>query len=274
MPPISAPDGRPVGAVRGLIQTMLLLLRQSDVTHIACAFDHVVESFRNEMFEGYKTGEGVPEDLMAQFGLAERAVASLGVIVWPMVEFEADDAMATAATRWRSAPGVDQIVICSPDKDLAQVVHGDEVVCYDRRRKLTMNEAGVTAKFGVQPGSIPDYLALVGDAADGIPGIPRWGTKASARVLARYFHIEEIPVEATDWAVEVRGAAALAKSLDERRQEAFLYRTLATLRTDVPLGECLANLEWRGVFRAAYLEICAELGFPGLTELPHLWADE
>ena len=211
---------------------------------------------------------------MAQFGLAERAVSSLGVVVWPMVEFEADDAMATAATRWRGTSGVEQIVICSPDKDLAQVVHGNEVVCHDRRRNLTLDEAGLKEKFGVPPASIPDYLALVGDAADGIPGIPRWGAKASARVLARYLHIEEIPVEATDWAVEVRGAAGLTKSLDEHRLGVFLYRTLATLRTDVPLAECLADLEWRGVPRRAYLEICAELGFQGLTELPHLWADE
>ena len=169
MPPITAPNGRPVGAVRGLIQTLLLLLRQDHVTHIACAFDHVIESFRNDLFAGYKTGTGVPEDLMAQFELAERAVSSLGIVVWPMVEFEADDAIATAASQWWEAPGVEQVVICSPDKDLTQMVRNNKVVCLDRRRKITLDEAGVQEKFGVWPESIPDYLALVGDSADGIP---------------------------------------------------------------------------------------------------------
>ena len=192
-PSISAPDGRPVGAVRGLIQSLLLLLRQPDVTHVACAFDHVVESFRNDLFPGYKTGEGVPEDLMSQFGLAEETVSAIGMVVWPMVEFEADDVLATAARRWADTPGVDQIVVCSPDKDLAQLVTEDRVVCLDRRRGIVLDESGVLSKFGVSPTSIPDYLALVGDSADGIPGIPKWGPKSSATLLRRYGHIERVP---------------------------------------------------------------------------------
>ena len=193
MPSITTPDGSEVGAVRGLLQTMLVLLREDDVTHVACAFDSVIESFRNQMFSGYKTGEGVPDDLLGQFDLAERAVRALGVVVWPMVEFEADDAIATAASRWSDSSGVDQVVICSPDKDLAQMVSGDRVVCLDRRRKSTLNEAGVEEKFGVWPASIPDFLALVGDSADGIPGISGWGAKSSAQVLRRFAHIERIP---------------------------------------------------------------------------------
>ena len=190
VPSISAPDGRPVGAVRGLIQTLLALLRQDDVTHVAAAFDHVIESFRNDLFAGYKTGAGVPQDLLSQFELAERASSALGLVVWPMVEFEADDAIATAAFRWSNSPGVDQVVICSPDKDLTQMVVGERVVCLDRRRNVTLDEAAVWAKFGVAPASIPDYLALVGDSADGIPGISGWGARSSAKVLECYRHLE------------------------------------------------------------------------------------
>ena len=261
MPPLQAPDGRPVGAVRGLVRTLLSLLRQEDVSHLACAFDHVVESFRNKMFAGYKTGAAVPPDLLAQFGLAERAVVSLGIVVWPMVEFEADDAIATAAFRWRDAPGVDQVVICSPDKDLAQMVRGANVVCLDRRRDITYDEAGVREKFGVQPESIPDYLGLVGDSADGIPGIPKWGAKTASRILARYNHIEAIPQDPADWSVELRGAGPIASSLAEHYDEALFYRELATLRLDVDLSESLEDLEWRGVKRNDFEELCAELGF-------------
>ena len=264
MPPITAPNGRPVGAVRGLIQTLLLLLRQDHATHIACAFDHVIESFRNDLFAGYKTGTGVPEDLMAQFELAERAVSSLGIVVWPMVEFEADDAIATAASQWWEAPGVEQVVICSPDKDLTQMVRNNKVVCLDRRRKITLDEAGVQEKFGVWPESIPDYLALVGDSADGIPGIPKWGAKTSAQVLGRYGHIEQIPDHSEEWDVALRGARAIATSLAEHRQDALLYKKLATLRVDVPIKETLAQLEWHGVRRQDYQELRAELGFSGL----------
>ena len=273
LPSISAPDGRPVGAVRGLVQTLLALLRQDDVTHIACAFDHVIESFRNHLFAGYKTGSGVPQELASQFELAERVTSALGMVVWPMVEFEADDAMATAASRWWDAPGVDQIVICSPDKDLTQMVRGRRVVCLDRRRGVTLDEAGVEAKFGVPPQSIPDYLALVGDSADGIPGIAGWGPKSSAQVLSRYVHVERIPADESEWDLAPRGAKALAASLETHRDEAMLYKRLATLRVDVPLSQSLADLEWRGVPRPEYHLLCTELGGGRLKELPHRWTD-
>ena len=272
LPPIQAPDGRPVSAVRGIVQSLLYLMREESVTHIGCAFDHVVESFRNDMFSGYKTGEGTPEDLLAQFELAERAVESLGIVVWPMTEFEADDAIATATIEYSRNPDVEQVVICSPDKDLAQLVKGDAVVCYDRRRERIMDEAGVVGKFGVSPESIPDLLALTGDAADGIPGIPKWGAKTSAQLLFRYGHIENIPRESTDWDVKVRGAASAADSLNAHTSEARLYKDLTTLRTDVPLDTPLAELEWKGVDREKYLALCADLGFGRLAELPHRWA--
>ena len=272
-PSTSAPDGRPVGAVRGLLQTLLMLLRAPDVTHVACAFDHVVESFRNDLFAGYKTGEGIPEDLAGQFGLAEEVASVLGMVVWPMVEFEADDAIATAVHMWADAPGVDQIVVCSPDKDLAQLVTGDRVVCLDRRRETVIDEPGVLAKFGVPPDSIPDYLALVGDSADGIPGIPRWGAKSSATVLRRYGQIDRIPLDSATWDVDVRGAATMAGNLAERWDDALLYKELATLRFDVPISEGLADLEWRGVPRQHYLGMCDDLGFGRFVELPHKWDD-
>ncbi len=268
MPPLTSPDGRPVGAVRGLIQTLLVLLRQDDVTYVACAFDHVIESFRNDLFAGYKTGHGVPEDLLSQFDLAERATHSLGIVTWPMIEYEADDAMATAAHRWWDAPEVHQVVICSPDKDLSQMVRSDRVVCLDRRRSVTLDEAGVKEKFGVPPGSIPDYLALVGDAADGIPGIPRWGAKTAGQVLRRYCHIESIPDDHSQWDIELRGAGAVAKSLAGLRQEAMLYKELATLRVDVPIGDDLDGLRWRGVRRKDLDGLYEDLGFEGLIELP------
>ena len=271
MPSSEAPDGRPVGAIRGLVQTMLALLREDGVTHVACAFDHVVESFRNDLFAGYKTGEGVPADLRVQFDLAERAVSSLGVVVWPMVEFEADDAIATAAQRWSQASGMEQVVICSPDKDLTQMVRGSHVVCLDRRRRTITDEAGVYGKFGVWPGSIPDYLALVGDSADGIPGIPRWGAKTTALVLDHYRHIEKVPDQWDDWVVNIRGGKAVAASLAERRQDAMLYKELATLRLDVSLPEELDQLEWMGVPRDEYHSLCAELGLMGLADTPHKW---
>ena len=270
MPPITAPDGRPVAAVRGLVQTMLALLRQSDVTHVACAFDHVVESFRNDLFAGYKTGAGVPEDLMGQFELAEQAITSLGIVVWPMIEYEADDALATAASKWRNAPGVEQVVICSPDKDLTQLVRDQRVVCLDRRKNVTLDEAGVWGKFEVSPGSIPDYLALVGDAADGISGIPKWGAKTSSLLLQRYGLIGDIPDDWETWDVELRGAKAIAASLSERRDDAMLYKQLATLRLDVPLDETLDQIEWHGARKEAFQAMCSDLGFRGLMEHPGL----
>ena len=273
LPPIQAPDGRPVGAVRGIVQSLLYLLREDQVTHVGCAFDHVVKSFRNDMFDGYKTGNGTPEDLLAQFELAERAVESLGILAWPMVEYEADDAIATATAYCTGFSEVEQVVICSPDKDLAQMVQGDSVVCYDRRRETVMGETGVIEKFGVSPGSIPDLLALTGDAADGIPGIPKWGAKTSAQLLAQYGHIEDIPHDAADWKVKVRGAAAAAESLNANASEARLYKDLTTLRTDVPIAASLAALEWKGVDREKYQALCDDLGFGRLASLPHKWSD-
>ena len=272
-PPATSPDGREVGATRGVIQTLLLLLRDPDVTHVAVAFDSVIESFRNDIFSGYKTGDGVPEELAAQFPLAEEAAASLGLVVWPMVEFEADDALATGAHAWSGAPGVDQTVICSPDKDLAQMVRDRRVVCLDRRRGNTLDEAGVVAKFGVPPGSIPDYLALVGDSADGIPGLPGWGAKTSATLLYRYGRLEHIPDDPSRWDVRVRRAEALAATLAEHRDDALLYRRLATLRADVPIHENVEDLEWRGALRDRYHALCAELGFDRLADAPHRWSD-
>ena len=272
-PPRIAPDGREIGAVQGLVRTLLALLRQDEVTHIACAFDHVIESFRNDLFSGYKTGAGVPGELMGQFDLAERAVCSLGIVVWPMTYFEADDAIATAASRWGESPGVDQVVICSPDKDLAQMVRGRAIVCLDRRRRSIMDEEGVEVKFGVRPLSIPDYLALVGDPADGIPGVPRWGAKNSAQVLRRYHHIEQIPGDVSEWDVEPRGAGAIAASLAGHREDDMLYKRLTTLRTDVPILETLDQLQWMGVHGTRFRGLCEELGLPALMGLPHRWTD-
>ena len=273
LPSLQAPDGREVGAVRGLAQTLLVLLRQPGVAYVGVAFDSVIHSFRNELFAGYKSGAGVDPELLAQFPLAERMTAALGLTVWPMVELEADDALATAAHRWQDAPEVEQVVICSPDKDLCQMVRGDRVVTLDRRKDITLNEAGVWAKFGVAPASIPDYLALVGDSADGIPGIPKWGAKSTAQLLACYGHLENIPPDPADWQVKVRGGTALASSLAANLDNARLYRQLATLRLDAPLTEELAQLEWRGVPREPYQELCAELGFDRLRDAPQRWAD-
>jgi 5'-3' exonuclease len=272
-PAAAGPDGSEVGATRGLLRSLLSLLREPEVSHVACAFDHVIESFRNELFEGYKTGEGVPAELMAQFPLAERATGALGLVVWPMVEFEADDALATAAARWGQDPEVEQVVICSPDKDMAQCVHGSRVVCLDRMRRRVLDEPGVIGKFGVAPESIPDWLALVGDSADGIPGVPRWGAASAATLLARYGRIDAIPDDETEWTVKVRGAAALAKSLREHRQEAHLYRTLATLRTDVALREEIDDLRWRGARRAELTRFCREIGDEDLVKRVHRWRE-
>ncbi len=258
-PPRRAPDGRPVGATLGLLRSLLALLAAPGVTHVACAFDHVVESFRNGLYPGYKTAAGVDPELLAQFPLAEQAVSALGLVVWPMVEFEADDALASAAARFKGEAGVEQVVICSPDKDLAQVVAGERVVCWDRRRGVVYDEAGAVRKFGVRPPSIPDWLALVGDAADGYPGLPGWGAKSASAVLARYEHLEAIPPDPRQWGLAPARARRLAESLRSHQPEAHLYRRLATLRTDVPLREHLADLEWKGVGEQ-FRELCREWG--------------
>ena len=270
-PPARDTAGRPVGALRGILATLVSLLREPDVTHVACAFDRVIESFRNELFAGYKTGEGIDADLLAQFEPAERAVAALGVVVWPMVAFEADDALATAAQRWRDAPGVEQVVICSPDKDLAQCVVGKQVVCRDRQRRVDRDEAGVVARFGVGPASIPDWLALVGDSADGIPGIRGWGEKSAAAVLARYARLETIPDDPALWQVAVRGRERLAATLAAQRPQAELYRQLATLRTDVPLAEDLEQLAWRGAPREEFTALCDSIGARDLASRVPRW---
>jgi 5'-3' exonuclease len=274
VPPTTTRDGQPVSAVRGLVATLLALLREDDVTHVACAFDHTVESFRNDMFDGYKTGDRVPEELASQFDLAEKAAAAVGVVIWPMYEFEADDAIGTAAVKWGADPSVDQVVICSPDKDMMQLVRDPDVVCLDRRRGITYDTAGVVEKFGVSPESIPDYLGLVGDAADGIPGVPRWGAKSTAIVLERYRHLENIPDNALLWDASPRGAKTMATSLKEHRAEAALYKDLATLRFNVPLTETLEDLEWKGAHRANYESLCDDLGFTTIRALPHRWSDE
>jgi 5'-3' exonuclease len=272
MPSIRSPDGNEVGAVRGLISSTLSLLQEPEVTHVGAATDHVIESFRNRLFADYKTGEGLDPDLWAQFPLAEDALRALGVVVWPMVEFEADDALATAAARF--AGRVDRIVILSPDKDLTQCVIDTRVVTHDRIRKVTYDAGAVKAKFGVDPHLIPDLLALVGDRADGIPGIPGWGKKSSATLLARYGHIESIPHDPELWDVRVPGRVRLAAALAEQYDAALLYRTLATLRTDVPLGEHLSDLEWKGVPRHRYTAFCARLGFRDLATRPTKWREE
>ena len=270
-PPKKAPDGREVGATLGLLRSLLLLLSSPDVTHIACAFDHVIESFRNKLFTGYKTGAGTDPDLLAQFSLAEEAVSALGIVVWPMVEFEADDAIASAIARFKNEKTVEQIVICSPDKDLAQLVSGERIVCWDRRRDILIDEAGVLEKYGVRPDSIPDWLALVGDAADGIPGIPSWGAKSTATVLSRFEHIETIPDDPQTWDLLSPGRAArLAENLAQQREDALLYRQLATLRQDVPLHERLTDLKWQGA-RERLRELCRELGDEKIPERVSRW---
>jgi len=268
-PPKTAPDGREVGATVALLRSLMALLAEPSVTHLAVAFDSVVESFRNDMLESYKDGAGIDPKLKEQFPLAEEAVASLGIVVWPMVEFEADDAIGTAAVRFKDDPDVKQVIICSPDKDLAQLVEGKKVVCWDRRREIVYDEAGVISKYGVPPASIPDYLGLVGDAADGIPGVPAWGAKTAATLLTKFGHIEGIPEDIETWGMGGR-AKRLKANLDEHRDLARLYRELATLQTDVPLKEKLADLEWRGA-RAEFRAFCETVGTPDLADRVTRW---
>jgi 5'-3' exonuclease len=271
MPSIRSPDGVEVGAVRGLMSSTLALLNEPDVTHLGAATDHVIESFRNRLFSDYKTGEGIDPDLFTQFPLAEDALRALGVVVWPMIEFEADDAIATAAARF--ADRVERVVILSPDKDLTQCVVGAHVVTYDRIRKVTYDASAVKAKFGVEPDLIPDLLALVGDRADGIPGIPGWGKKSASTVLTRYGHIESIPHDPERWDIRLSGRARLAAALANNYDAALLYRKLATLRTDVPLTEDLPDLAWKGVPRRRFTAFCARLGFRDLAERPSKWCN-
>ena len=275
-PPRRAPDGRPVNAVQGLVDSMLSLLREPDVTHIGAATDYVIESWRNDLYPGYKSSAGVDPDLLAQFRDAERALAALGMPVWAMVEDEADDAIAAAIDRFGADDRIEQIIICSVDKDLGQLVDGDRIVLRDRMRRVTYDEAGIKEKFGVSPESIPDYLALVGDSSDGFPGLPGWGAKSAAAVLARWMHLEAIPASALDWDVPVRNASRLAATLEQQRADAILFRRLAVLNRDARIDDVtgsLDELEWHGVPRAAFVALCDELGFDTVRERVHRWAD-
>lgn len=237
--------GEEIGAVRGVLTSVLTMLEQG-ATHIAVATDHVIESFRNDLYPYYKTGAGIEHELISQFPILEEALQAMGVLVWPMVEFEADDALAAAAAKAALNKNVDRVVICTPDKDLSQCVVGSRVVQLDRRRETTRDEAGVIEKFGVKPASIPDYLALVGDTADGYPGLPGWGAKATAAVLSHYEHLENIPQDAKQWPASIRGAAKLATTLFGSYDDALLFRRLATLRVDVPVFEDIDELRWKG----------------------------
>jgi 5'-3' exonuclease len=257
--------GAEVGGVRTLVASLLVLLRGAETPHVGVAFDHVIESFRNTLFDGYKTGEGIDPLLFGQFGLAETASEALGLVTWPMVEFEADDAMASAAAMGEKDERVEQILLCSPDKDLAQCVNGSRVVMFDRMRRTILDEARVVEKFGVAPASIPDYLALVGDTADGIPGIKGWGARSAGALLSVYAHVENIPENPAAWTVTVRGAARLAQSLNESRVAAKLYRELATLRRDAPLGVDVDGLAWHGPHLDKLAALAVELEEPDLV---------
>lgn len=268
---VVGPDGSDLRATLGILESTLALLREPGVTHLAASFDTVIESFRNDMFDGYKTGDGIEPVLKDQFLPAERALEAIGVVVWSNIEFEADDAIAAAAVRW--VEDVDQVVMVSPDKDMMQVVVGRRIVSYNRREQKIIDEDGVVEKFGVRPESIPDYLALVGDTADAVPGLPGWGAKSASTVLAKYPRLELIPPNHTDWGVSVRSAEKLATTLRDMQGEAYLYRELTTLRLDVPIEEELDDLEWGGVPRHRFEAFCEEMGFDSDAIRVHRWAD-
>jgi 5'-3' exonuclease len=276
-PPVLGLDGVNLSGVAGLIDQLLYLLREEKATHVGCATDRVIESFRNDMYPGYKSSAGMPPELLRQFPIAEQAIGALGLVLWPMVEFEADDAIAAACVRFAADSAVDQVLICTPDKDMAQLVRGDRVVLLDRRRRITYNEAGVLGKWGVPPTAIPDWLALVGDSSDGFPGLPGWGAKSAAAVLARYGSLEAIPPKASAWDVRsLRGAAILAQTLRERWDEVQLYRSLARLRTTddgvVIPQQSVDELLWTGTPNGPWTEFCASVGLPQYAGRPHRWA--
>jgi 5'-3' exonuclease len=258
LPSAKDSDGREVAAVRGVLASVLGMIK-GGATHIAVATDHVIESFRNELWPGYKTGEGIEPDLRAQFPLLEDVLSAAGVVVWPMVEFEADDALAAAAVAAAGDARVESVIICTPDKDLAQCVRGTRIVQLNRRTRVTLDEAGVMKKFGVSPESIPDYLALVGDAADGYPGLPGWGAKSSAAVLAKFMHLESIPADYREWHVNAVNASGLAATLSRELQSALLFRTLATLRSDIVLFDNVEQLRWNGP-TPAFDSLAARIG--------------
>ncbi len=257
VPSVSDANGQEIGAVRGVVTSVLSMIERG-VTHLGVATDHVVESFRNDLYPGYKTSEGVAPELLSQFPILEEALEAMGVVVWPVVYYEADDALASAASQAAKDNGVNQVLICTPDKDLSQCVVGTRVVQLDRRRDIVRDEAGVVAKFGVKPPSIPDYLAVVGDSADGFPGVHGWGAKAAAATLSQYAHLEDIPKDWRDWHPTIRKARALSESLSSAWNDALLFRTLATLRLDVPVFDTVAELRWNGP-RPNFEEYCRRL---------------
>lgn len=262
LPPAVDVHGRQIGAVRGVLNSVLSMLERG-ATHIGVATDHVVESFRNDLYPGYKTSEGVPQELLSQFPILEETLEAMGVVVWPMVYYEADDALASAAAKAAQDDRVKQVLICTPDKDLGQCVVGTRVVQLDRRRETLRDEAGVVAKFGVNPQSIPDYLAVVGDSADGFPGVPGWGVKAAASTLSHYPHLEDIPRDWQAWHPSIRNPRRLSTSLFNAWNDALLFRTLATLRTDVPVFDTIEDLRWQGP-RPNFAEHCHRMKSPEL----------
>jgi 5'-3' exonuclease len=277
-PPVLGRDGVNLSGVSGLIDQLLYLLREEGATHVGCATDHVIESFRNDLYPGYKSSAGMPPELLSQFPIAEDAIRALGLVVWPMVEFEADDAIAAACGRFSADIDVTQVLVCTPDKDMAQLVTDSRVVLLDRRRRTVYDEDAVIAKWGVRPESIPDWLALVGDSSDGFPGLPGWGAKSAAAVLMRYGSLEGIPARASAWDVpSLRGAAVLAATLREQWDAAQLYRTLARLRTvddGVAIPETTVDeLRWLGVPRAGWQAFCARWGLDSQLNRPHKWVD-
>ncbi|HJW21753.1 MAG TPA: 5'-3' exonuclease H3TH domain-containing protein [Candidatus Limnocylindrales bacterium] len=275
-PPVLGRDGIVLSGVAGVVEQLLFLLREEGATHVGCATDHVIESFRNDLWPGYKSSAGMPPELIAQFPIVEDAIRALGLVVWPMVEFEADDAIAAACIRFREQPGVEQVLVCTPDKDMAQLVDDARVVLLDRRRRIVYDEAAVIEKWGVRPASIPDWLALVGDTADGFPGLPGWGAKSAAALLFRYGSLEEIPARASEWQVSsLRGAPVLAATLRDHWQEVQLFRSLARLRIDtdgvaIP-QRSVAELQWRGAPRAEWQAFCGRWGLERLRDRPHRW---
>jgi len=262
-PPHRNAGGEEVAAVRGVVSSVLQLIADG-ATHVGVATDHVIESFRNDLWPGYKTGEGVDPDLWSQAWPLEEALGALGVVVWAMVDDEADDALASAAYVAEDDPTVDQVLICTPDKDLGQCVRGTRVVQFDRRKDQLIDEAGVIAKFGVPPTSIPDYLALVGDSADGFPGLPGWGAKSAAAVLARWGRVDDIPADPGEWEVTVRGAAKLADALQVGHDDAMLFKRLATLRVEPELLTKVDDLRWTGP-TASFADVCVSLDAPALA---------
>jgi 5'-3' exonuclease len=280
-PPVLGRDGIPLSGVSGLVEQLLYLLREEGATHVGAATDRVIESFRNDLYPGYKSSAGMPPELLAQFPIAEAAVEALGIVLWPMVEFEADDAIAAAAVRFASDPRVTRILICTPDKDMAQLVQDQRIVLWDRRRALVYDDAGVRAKWGVAPTSIPDYLAVVGDASDGYPGLPGWGAKSAAAILLHYGHLEDVPPQASGWEVPGVGgtrAISLAASLRDHWAEAMLYRDLARLRTaddGVQIRQDdVDELRWDGTPRPEWEAFCEEWGLERLRQRPHRWRED